>query len=130
HKWPRLSIAGFQLVITCPHLVITEYYQRGRDLYVNNTVFSLANSCTLLCMALHSGASRKHTHSLIVKHTQHTVNHLITPDVNPFLPSAISTGTVLYISTDHCIGVTGDVNDTKSVPSFVRMPTANRYKSL
>ncbi|CAI9574916.1 unnamed protein product [Staurois parvus] len=23
---------------------------------------------------------------------------------------------VLFISTDHCIGVTGDVSDTKSVP--------------
>ncbi|CAI9578807.1 unnamed protein product [Staurois parvus] len=57
------------------------------------------------------------------KHTLHTVNPLIAPHVNPFLPSAISTISVLYFSTDHCIGVTGDVSDTKSVPSSVRMPT-------
>ncbi|CAI9578121.1 unnamed protein product, partial [Staurois parvus] len=30
--------------------------------------------------------------------------------------SAISTVSGLFISTDHCIGVTGDVSDTKSVP--------------
>ncbi|CAI9583757.1 unnamed protein product, partial [Staurois parvus] len=55
---------------------------------------------------------------------QHTVNPLIAPHVNPFLPSAISTVSVLFISTDHCIGVAGDVSDTKSVPSSVKMPTA------
>ncbi|CAI9593725.1 unnamed protein product [Staurois parvus] len=31
---------------------------------------------------------------------------------------------VLFINTDHCIGVTGDVSDTKSVPPSVRMPAA------
>ncbi|CAI9619823.1 unnamed protein product, partial [Staurois parvus] len=36
--------------------------------------------------------------------------------LNPFLPSVISLVSVLFISTDHCIGVTGDVSDTKSVP--------------
>ncbi|CAI9535488.1 unnamed protein product [Staurois parvus] len=41
---------------------------------------------------------------------QHTVNPLIPPDVNPFLPSVISTVSVLFISTDHCIIVTGDVS--------------------
>ncbi|CAI9547963.1 unnamed protein product [Staurois parvus] len=51
----------------------------------------------------------------LVKHTQHTVkqhtvNPLIAPDVNPFLPSVISTVSVLFISTDHCISVTGDVS--------------------
>ncbi|CAI9563384.1 unnamed protein product, partial [Staurois parvus] len=49
---------------------------------------------------------------LTVKHTHSTLS--IT--VNPFLPSAISTVSVLFISTDHSIGVTGDVSDTKSVP--------------
>ncbi|CAI9576598.1 unnamed protein product, partial [Staurois parvus] len=39
----------------------------------------------------------------------------------PFLPSAISTVSVLFISTDHCIGVTGDVSDTKSVPPSANM---------
>ncbi|CAI9552389.1 unnamed protein product [Staurois parvus] len=44
---------------------------------------------------------------------------------NPFLPSAISTVSGLFISTDHCIGVIGDVSDTKSVsPPSVRMPAA------
>ncbi|CAI9618885.1 unnamed protein product [Staurois parvus] len=47
-----------------------------------------------------------------VKHTQHTVNPLTTSDVNPFLPSVISTVSVLFISTDHCIGVTRDVSDS------------------
>ncbi|CAI9612227.1 unnamed protein product [Staurois parvus] len=56
--------------------------------------------------------------------TQHAVNRLIAPDVNPFLPSAISTISVLFISTDQCTGVTGDVSDTKSVPPSVRMPAA------
>ncbi|CAI9540120.1 unnamed protein product [Staurois parvus] len=56
--------------------------------------------------------------------TQHTVNPLITPHVNPFLPSAISTVSVLFNSPDHCIGVTGNVSDTKSVPPSARMPAA------
>ncbi|CAI9564121.1 unnamed protein product [Staurois parvus] len=57
---------------------------------------------------------------------KHTVNPLIASHVNPFLPSAISTVSVLFISTDYCIGVTGDVSDTKSAPPLpsVRMPTA------
>ncbi|CAI9535142.1 unnamed protein product, partial [Staurois parvus] len=42
-------------------------------------------------------------HVSLVKHTahnvkQHTVNPLIVPDVNPFLPSVISTLSVLFIS--------------------------------
>ncbi|CAI9596685.1 unnamed protein product [Staurois parvus] len=49
--------------------------------------------------------------------TQHTVNPLIAPDVNPFLPSVISTVTVFFISTDHCISVTGDVSDSQPPPS-------------
>ncbi|CAI9580865.1 unnamed protein product, partial [Staurois parvus] len=55
------------------------------------------------------------------------------PHVNPFMPSAISTVSVHFFSTDHCIGVTGDVSDTKSVPPSVRMPTTvpqSCYKSL
>ncbi|CAI9576643.1 unnamed protein product [Staurois parvus] len=57
----------------------------------------------------------------LVKHFHHTVNPLIAPHVNPFLPSAINTVSVLFF-TDPCIGVTGDVSDTKSVPPSVRMP--------
>ncbi|CAI9532068.1 unnamed protein product, partial [Staurois parvus] len=56
--------------------------------------------------------------------TQHTVSPLIAPHVNPFLPSANSTVSVLFISTDHCICVTGVVSDTKSVLPSVRMPVA------
>ncbi|CAI9554901.1 unnamed protein product, partial [Staurois parvus] len=38
-------------------------------------------------------------------------------DVNPFLPSVISTVSVLFIITDHCISVTGDVSVTMSFPT-------------
>ncbi|CAI9596780.1 unnamed protein product, partial [Staurois parvus] len=31
---------------------------------------------------------------------------------------------LFFFSTDHCIGVTGDVRDTKSVPPSVRMSAA------
>ncbi|CAI9543354.1 unnamed protein product, partial [Staurois parvus] len=80
-------------------------------------------------MAMHSRASGKHRHSLIAK--QHTVNPFITTDVNPFLPSAISIVLVLFISTDHCIGVTGDVVDTKLVPPPVsECPPQSHYKLL
>ncbi|CAI9591230.1 unnamed protein product, partial [Staurois parvus] len=44
------------------------------------------------------------------------------------MPSAISTVPVLFISTDHCIGVTGDVSDNYSVPPSARR--SPRYKSL
>ncbi|CAI9607202.1 unnamed protein product [Staurois parvus] len=40
------------------------------------------------------------------------------------LLSTISTVSVIYFSTDHYIGVTGDVSDTKSVPLSVRMLVA------
>ncbi|CAI9553246.1 unnamed protein product, partial [Staurois parvus] len=63
--------------------------------------------------------SKAHTPRPLLKHSLHTVNPLIAPHVNPFLPSAISTVSVLFFSTDHCIGVTGDVSDTKSVPPSV-----------
>ncbi|CAI9581173.1 unnamed protein product, partial [Staurois parvus] len=91
-------IFQFQPVITCQHPAIAEYLRRGRNLCINNTA-----------VCLQWKALTQH----IVK--QHTVNPLIAPDVNHFLPSAISTGSVLFISTDHCIGITGDVSDTKSV---------------
>ncbi|CAI9585188.1 unnamed protein product [Staurois parvus] len=66
----------------------------------------------------------KHTDTALAKHSQHTVNPLIAPHVNPFLPRAINTLSMLLFSTDHCIGVTGDVSDNKSVPPSVRMPAA------
>ncbi|CAI9536394.1 unnamed protein product [Staurois parvus] len=59
-------------------------------------------------MAVHSTAitisvlTGKNTPRPLVKHSQHTVNPLITPHINPFLPSAISTVSVLFFfSTDH-----------------------------
>ncbi|CAI9548205.1 unnamed protein product [Staurois parvus] len=95
------------------------------------TVLLPVSSGSLLWMAVHSTAIQcnvltvKHTDMApYVKHYQHTVNPLIGPHVNPFLPSAISTVSVLIFSTDHCIGVTGDVCDTKSVPPSVRMSAA------
>ncbi|CAI9545944.1 unnamed protein product [Staurois parvus] len=99
----------------------------GTELCVNNTVLSPFSSSTLLCMALQSKAIQNSV--LTVKRTahnvkRHTVNPLIIPDVNPFLPSVISTVSVLFIITDHCIGVTRDVSETKSVPPSVRMSTA------
>ncbi|CAI9536010.1 unnamed protein product [Staurois parvus] len=43
--------------------------------------------------------------------------------LTPSCPVSISTVSVLFFfSTDHCIGVTGDVSDTKSVPPSVTMP--------
>ncbi|CAI9553380.1 unnamed protein product, partial [Staurois parvus] len=64
--------------------------------------------CVFLCTAEKYTAacfpSKTHT-ALYVK--QHTVNPLIVPDVNPFLPCVISTVSVLFISTDHCISVIG-----------------------
>ncbi|CAI9553053.1 unnamed protein product, partial [Staurois parvus] len=72
-----------------------------------------AHCFVLLCIAEQYRAicldSEAHTQRIV---KQHTVNPLITPDVNPFLPSIISTVSVLFISTDHCISVTGGVSDS------------------
>ncbi|CAI9535248.1 unnamed protein product, partial [Staurois parvus] len=65
----------------------------------------------LLCIAEQYKAAcfpRKTHTSHTVK--QHTVNPLITPDVIPFLPSAICTVSGLFISTDYYISVIGDVS--------------------
>ncbi|CAI9574370.1 unnamed protein product, partial [Staurois parvus] len=65
----------------------------------------------VLCTAENYKAACLHYKTAhIVKHTQYTVNPLMAPDVNPFLPSVISTVSVIFISTDHCISVTGDVS--------------------
>ncbi|CAI9576339.1 unnamed protein product [Staurois parvus] len=42
--------------------------------------------------------SEEHTPCPLVKHFQHTVNPLIAPYVSPFLPSAISTVSVLFLA--------------------------------
>ncbi|CAI9558170.1 unnamed protein product, partial [Staurois parvus] len=83
----------------------------------NRFVSFLRKAMAVLC-----DYSEAHRHRPIVKHSLHTVNPLIDPHVNPFLPSAIST--VLFFSTDHCIGVTGHVSDMMSVPPSVRMSAA------
>ncbi|CAI9566126.1 unnamed protein product [Staurois parvus] len=38
----------------------------------------------------------KHTPRPLVKYSQHIINPLIPPHINPFLPSAISTVSVLF----------------------------------
>ncbi|CAI9551403.1 unnamed protein product, partial [Staurois parvus] len=64
-------------------------------------------------MAVHSRAMQssvltvKQEHSPVCKTAHNTQLTLCSPHVNPFLPSAISTVSVLFISSDHCIGVTG-----------------------
>ncbi|CAI9573368.1 unnamed protein product, partial [Staurois parvus] len=60
---------------------------------------------TLLWMVVHSTAIQSSvltvktpTHRPPVKHSQYTVTPLIAPYVNPFLPSAISTVSVLFVA--------------------------------
>ncbi|CAI9531411.1 unnamed protein product, partial [Staurois parvus] len=80
----------------------------------------------LLCITEQYKAACLHskTHTAhIVK--QHTVNPLIAPDVNPFMPSVINTVSVLFISTDHCISVSGDVSDSSQPVS--ECPPQSRY---
>ncbi|CAI9612855.1 unnamed protein product, partial [Staurois parvus] len=91
---------GPRPVISCWHLAIAEHLRRGRDLCCFVWLW-IANPYKAVC--LKGKALTQHTEK------QHTVNPLIS-HVNLFLPSAISTVSVLFISTDHCIGVTGDVS--------------------
>ncbi|CAI9561622.1 unnamed protein product, partial [Staurois parvus] len=100
---------GSWLVIPGWHSVIVRKVDRGETLWTCCFV-SLCTAEKYKAACLPS----KTAHN--VKHTQHTVNPLITPDVNPFLPSVISTMSVLFISTDHCISVTGDVSDSQFPP--------------
>ncbi|CAI9558848.1 unnamed protein product, partial [Staurois parvus] len=85
HSRPRLSITGSRPVITHWHPKIAEYHRWGRELYVT-IVISPVSSCTLLCMALHSRASGKHTQPHSKTHTQHTVNPLIAQMLTPSCP--------------------------------------------
>ncbi|CAI9571705.1 unnamed protein product, partial [Staurois parvus] len=88
------------------------------------TDISPVSSCTLLCAYTHNSHPKQCAYSEAHGHIQHTVNPLIGPHANPFLPGDISTASVLFFSTDHCIGVIGDVSDTKSVPPSARMSSA------
>ncbi|CAI9576331.1 unnamed protein product, partial [Staurois parvus] len=58
-------------------------------------------------------------------HKTHTVNPLIAPDVNPFLPNAISTVSVIFSSTDHCVLVSLGMSVTPSqFPPVLECPAA------
>ncbi|CAI9618551.1 unnamed protein product [Staurois parvus] len=100
---------------------------RGSDLCVNNTGLSPASNkhAAVLCTAEKYTAacfpSKTHTAHTV---KWHTVNPFIVPYVNPFLPSVISTVSVLFISTDHCISVIGISVAVSQFPSSVRMPAA------
>ncbi|CAI9616024.1 unnamed protein product, partial [Staurois parvus] len=50
--------------------------------------------------------------------------------LTPSCPVSLVQLLVLFISTDHCIGVTGDVSDIKSVPPVSERPLLSRNKSL
>ncbi|CAI9585766.1 unnamed protein product, partial [Staurois parvus] len=66
------------------------------------TIFLPVSLSTLLGIAVHrtvfSAYSEEHTPRPLVKHTQHTINPLIAPHNNPFLPSAISIVSVLFLA--------------------------------
>ncbi|CAI9547581.1 unnamed protein product, partial [Staurois parvus] len=93
----------------------------GGKLLVNKTVLLPVSSYAEHSHAKQCACSEAQTQHHV---KQHTDNSLIATHVNPLLPSAISTVSVLFISTDHCTGVTEDVSDTTSVPPSVTMPAA------
>ncbi|CAI9541626.1 unnamed protein product, partial [Staurois parvus] len=68
---------------------VAKYHQRAGGLLCLLTVLPVGSVTKLLWVAS-SVLTEAPTHSPPVKHSQHTVNPLITPHVNPFLPSAIS----------------------------------------
>ncbi|CAI9576496.1 unnamed protein product, partial [Staurois parvus] len=92
HSRPQMSITGSRPVITLWRPVITEHLRRGGRLFCLQTIFLPVSSSTLLGMAVHSTAipisvlTVKNTPHPLVKHSQHTVNPLISPHINPFLP--------------------------------------------
>ncbi|CAI9586284.1 unnamed protein product [Staurois parvus] len=75
-------------------------------------------------MALHSRAIQSSVLTVESTQTQHTVNPLIAPHVNPFLPSAISTVSVPFLLALITVLVSLGVSKTPSVPPSVRMPAA------
>ncbi|CAI9570640.1 unnamed protein product, partial [Staurois parvus] len=81
------------------------------------------------CFVWFCSAEQSHTKQCAysVKHTHSTqVNHLITPDVNPFLPSVISSVSVLFISTDHTVLVSLGMSVTPSqFPQVSECPVAD-----
>ncbi|CAI9585023.1 unnamed protein product, partial [Staurois parvus] len=75
-----------------------------------NSVFAMPHGT---CSSTTAGGPQLSTPAL-VKHSQHTVNSLIVPHVNPFLPSAISTMSVLFFLAL--------ISDTISVPPVSECP--------
>ncbi|CAI9574338.1 unnamed protein product, partial [Staurois parvus] len=55
------------------HPAISENYQRGRDLCINNIDLSPVSFCTLLCMALYSRAIQNSV--LTLKHSRLSKTH-------------------------------------------------------
>ncbi|CAI9585051.1 unnamed protein product, partial [Staurois parvus] len=96
HLWPRLSITRSWPVIPPGGAVNTEHLRWGVGLLCLLKVLLSVGSGTLLWMAS-SVITVKPPHTTpFVKHSLHTVNPLITPHVNPFLPSAISIVSVFF----------------------------------
>ncbi|CAI9536546.1 unnamed protein product, partial [Staurois parvus] len=87
----RMSITGSWLVIILRRPVITDNHRRGGRLFCLQTIFLPVSSSPLLGIAVHSTAILisvlmvKNTPPHLVKHSQHTVNPLIAPHINPFL---------------------------------------------
>ncbi|CAI9556475.1 unnamed protein product, partial [Staurois parvus] len=129
HLRPRLSITRLQPVITPRRPVIFNDHQRERGLFCLLIVLLPVSSGTLLWMAS-SVLTVKNTHTPPPrKHSLHIVNPLIM--LTPLCPVPLAQcQCFFFFSTDHCIGVTGDVSDTKSIPPVSECPPQSRYKSL
>ncbi|CAI9577440.1 unnamed protein product, partial [Staurois parvus] len=117
-------------VIAHRHPVIAKYLRWGGELFVNKTVLLPVSLFTLLWMALRITASEAQTHGPIIKYTQHTVNPLIAPHVNPFLPSAISTVSVLALALISVLmSLEMPVTPSQFLP-LSECPPQSRYKLL
>ncbi|CAI9624164.1 unnamed protein product, partial [Staurois parvus] len=100
------------------------------------TDLSLVSFSTLLYIALHSRAIQSnvltqyntHTYTIVI---QHTVNPLIAPNVNSFLPSVISTGISAFllalITVLVSLGMSVALISSHPVSEC---PPQSRYKSL
>ncbi|CAI9590574.1 unnamed protein product, partial [Staurois parvus] len=81
-------------------------------------------------MTLHSRASGKHRHSPIVKHTQHTVNPLIAPDVNLFRPLPLVQCQCFLLALITVLVSLGMSVTPSQFPPESECPPQSRYKSL
>ncbi|CAI9577441.1 unnamed protein product [Staurois parvus] len=81
-------------------------------------------------MALRITAMQSSVITVKHKHTQHTVNPLIAPHVNPFLPSAISTVSVLALALISVLmSLEMPVTPSQFLP-LSECPPQSRYKLL